>query len=114
MVKMSQKSRDELIEMLRVERSVLRCAISKELHVEAKPIRAQYDSDIKSLRELIGTHEQSITSLEKERTDALSDADLLQFDEYDRYNSCSASDLHSRLKEFDAESNELKREIILM
>ena len=114
MVKMSQKSRDELIEMLRVERSVLRCAISKELHAEAKPIRAPFDKDIKHLNDTIKGHQESIIRIEGERTSALSESNLLQFDEYDRYSSCSTSDLHPRLKEFDAESNELKREIILM
>ena len=114
MVKMSQKSRDELIEMLRVERSVLRCAISKELHAEAKPIRAPFDAIIKGLQCDIKEFESQINGVSSERHDALSELNLLEFDEYDRYNSCKASDLHPRLKDFDAESNILKKEITLM
>ena len=114
MVKISQKSRDELISMLRIERDAERCELMKELYVEAKVIKEPFDAKIDTLRGCLKELETEISGELSKRSDALSEKQLLVFDSYDRYSSCPTSDLHSRLKEFDAESNELKREIILM
>ena len=114
MVKMSQKSRDELISMLRIERDAERCELMKELHTDAKVIKEPFTIEMKSIQVEIDALVDKKDRVEAERTLALSEKQLLVFDSYDRYSSCPTSDLHPRLKEFDAKSNELKREIILM
>ena len=114
MVKISQKSRDELILMLRIERDAERCELMKELHAEAKVIKEPFDAKVDAWRGRVKEFETDILGELSKRSDALSEKQLLVFDSYDRYSSCPTSDLHPRLKEFDAESNKLKREIILM
>ena len=114
MVKMSQKSRDELISMLGTERESDRCVLMKELHTEAKIIKEPFDAKVEALRGDLKVLESEISDELSSRSGALSEKQLLVFDSYDRYNSCPTSDLHPKLKEFDAKSNELKREILLM
>ena len=114
MTKMSQKSRDDLVSMLHVERNALRCEIMKDLHSEAKVIKDKFVSTIANARNSIKCAEKEIETLKKERSLLLGKDKLLVFDEYDFGNSCSAYDLHPSLKEFDAETNRLKKEIIML
>lgn len=114
MVKMSQKSRDELISMLRTERESERCELMKELHADAKVIKEPFTTEMNVIQSGIDSLVNTKEEVKSARTAALSEMQLLVFDSYDRYSSCPTSDLHPRLKEFDAKSNELKREIILM
>ena len=114
MTRISQKSRDDLVSMLDIERSGLRCDIMKELHAEADEIKFPFSAKMMSIQKEIDALCDKKEAVKAERTQALSESMLLVFDERDRYASCPISDLHPNLQEFDAETNRLKKEIIML
>ena len=106
---MSQKTRDELVQMNRNERAEERCIIMKRLNSNAKELTKLIDDAIRDSRE-------EIKEFESDRFNILKYNMLLEVVSYDERNHyrCSLSDTHPELAEFDKESNRQSKEILLM
>ena len=110
--------RKELLKMHDSDRKNMRCVMTQELTTKANELTAQVDKDESSTVEMIATMNAELKELNTElvliqqlRRTMLEDAKL--YNMHKSY-SCSISELHPSLIEFDDESDRLRKDILLM
>lgn len=104
MSKYSGKVRDELLSMKRKERQELRCDLIKELSVAKNKLVKAEDSLIKKLN-------KQIEETQEERCKILKEHKLLSFSV--SYGECRTSILHTKIIEFDKQTDKEIKEILI-
>jgi hypothetical protein len=117
MAKMSEKTRNQLITIMKEERSEKRCEIVKGLMEERDEVANDYDvqiaidaEHIKKLDNQITEHGRHKRVLNEKRTELLTEAKLSNFDI--NYGSCGNDGRPQILIDFDIETRNLKKEIL--
>lgn len=111
---MSQKVRDELLQMYGDERKDQKCLITKRLYQEAKQIVVDVDVQIKDVQSSIDKEIELKNNLIETRKDQLRDVNLygLMYEVDNKYHTCAIEETHSEILAFDRETNTGRREIL--
>ena len=114
MAAMSQKTRDELLEMYVDERRDQECLITRRLYQEAKKLVSGIDIKITKAQGAIDKTIEARDIIKEERRELLRNAKLFGLmEEVDnRYRTCKIEETHPDILEFDTETNRGRREIL--
>ena len=110
--------RKELLKMHDSERQTMRCIIAQGLTKEANKLTTTIDSTIDKLVEKNNLMNDQIRETDKKlatlRADRETMLDEAKLNTMLRTYSCSITELHPSLVEFDAESDVMRKKILLM
>ncbi len=113
--KISEKTRDSLLKMNSDERRDERCTIMKRLTAECKKLTSTQDKEIDAISAKIKSLEELRTRAQKDRKGIIKKHKMVGVMDRINYTSgCATDEQHPELLEFDAESNNQRREILLM
>lgn len=109
--------RKELLKMHDSERQSMRCTMAHDLKKEAEVLTATIDSAISVMVEKIDLLNSKIsetdTELRSMRAERGTMLDEAKLNNMHRTYSCSITELHPSLVEFDTESDAMRKEILL-